>query len=70
MKQLRHWKNTVGLKDLLQGLEALDLALFPGREVGRVEEQTYDPTHSRRFWYERRKDLEASLLSSKNDREI
>lgn len=57
--------------DRREGLEGQDLlrylALFPGREVERVEEQVYDPTHPRRFRYERREDLEALVPSYKSE---
>jgi len=48
--------------DLIPGREAEDLlrylGFFPGREVVRVEEQVYDPSHPRRFRYLHRPDLE------------
>ena len=53
--------------DLVPGREREDLLrhlrYFPGKEVGSVEEQVYDPEHPRRFRYVRREDIEGLLLS-------
>ncbi len=47
--------------DTWEGREAEDLrrylALFPGKEVERIEEQVYDPSHPKRFRYLVREDL-------------
>jgi hypothetical protein len=62
--------STTGL-DLVPGREREDLLRhlrhFPGKEVGSVEEQVYDPEHPRRFRYVRREDLEGLLLSYKGE---
>lgn len=51
--------------DLIPGREVEDLfrylSLFPDREVVRVEEQVYDPSHPHRFRYVPRPDLEEAL---------
>jgi len=51
--------------DLVEGREVRDLLrfleFFPGREVVRVEEQVYDPSHPHRFRYVPRPDLEAAI---------
>jgi hypothetical protein len=57
--------------DLVPGQEREDLLRhlrhLPGKEVGSVEEQVYDPEHPRRFRYVRREDLEGLLLSYKGE---
>ncbi|MDM7324106.1 MAG: hypothetical protein P3W93_003755 [Thermus sp.] len=47
--------------DLREGQERADLrrylTLFPSREVERIEELVYDPTHPGKFRYRVREDL-------------
>lgn len=43
------------------------LAMFPGKEVERIEEQVYDPSHPRRFRYLVREDLMGVIRGAGKD---
>lgn len=57
--------------DSREGREAEDLqrylAMFPGKEVERIEEQVYDPSHPRRFRYLVREDLMGVIRGAGKD---